>query len=168
MLLFVGVLCGVSVACKDPVRERLYDELGGEDPAVPQGPLHRPGQPCLACHGEGGDTDARFSFAGTVYQTPGSLEPLHDARIRVIDSTGRQYAVTSNCAGNFYAGADNFDPVWPMWMKVEYEDWKADMLSPSSREGSCAACHEDPASPSTVGHVYLAQDGAGFSQGECE
>ena len=160
--------CVAMAACQDPVRERLLDELGDEDPAVPVGPLHRPGQPCLACHGPEGDAEPRFSFGGTVYQTPGSLEPLHDARVRFIDSNGEQYAVTSNCAGNFYSGADNFKPAWPVWMKVEFGEWTAEMVSPSSREGSCAACHGDPASPSSVGHVYLVEDDAGFTQERCE
>lgn len=160
--------CLALVACDDPVPERLIDELGGEDPAVPEGPLHRPGQPCVLCHGDEGDAEAKFSFGGTVYQTPGSQEPLHDALIRFIDSTGAQYSVISNCAGNFYAGADNFKPVWPVWMKVELGDLTAEMVSPTSRERSCAFCHRDPASPSSVGHVYLAEDGAGFSQEPCE
>jgi cytochrome c553 len=76
--------------------------------------------------------------------------------------------VTSNCAGNFYSGADNFKPAWPVWMKVEFGEWTAEMVSPSSREGSCAACHGDPASPSSVGHVYLVEDDAGFTQEGCE
>lgn len=163
------VLLGLAVlACEDPVYDRQVEALGGEDPAVPRGPLHRPGQPCNLCHGEDGEASPRFAFAGTVYRTPGLLEPLHDATVRIIDSSGAQYSVRSNCAGNFYVGADNFRPVWPVWMKLEYDDWSAEMVSSASREGSCAACHRDPASPSSVGHVYLAEDGAGFTQEPCE
>jgi len=168
LLALVFATSTLASACNDPVQARQEDVLGDEDPSVPEGPLHRPGQPCLVCHGEEGSVDPKFSFAGTLYQKAGLLEPLHDATVRFIDGSGQQYSVTSNCAGNFYVGASNFVPKWPVWMKVEYDGLTAEMVSSSTREGSCGACHKDPASPSTVGHVYLVEDSAAFSQGGCQ
>ena len=113
-----------AVGCGDPVRERSIEQLGGEDPRTPVGPLHRPGQPCLVCHGDEGPAESHFSFAGTVFQRQGSAVSLHDARVRFIDSTGAQYTVTTNCAGNFYVGASNYQPVWPVWKSrsADHED----------------------------------------------
>lgn len=157
----------LSLSCADPARKQAVEELGGEAPGVPEGPLHRPGQPCLVCHGAEGPAESEFTFAGTVYQTRGAALPLHDATVHFIDSTGTQYSVVSNCAGNFWIGGGNFDPVWPVWMKVQLGDEVAEMISGTYREGSCSACHQDPASPSTVGHIYLSTDES-FSQEACE
>jgi cytochrome c553 len=162
-----GLLLLLAVACKDPMRQRSLAELGGEAAGVPAGPLHRPGQPCLICHGEDGPANARFVLAGTVYQHRTGPAPLHDARIRFIDSTGVQYAVSSNCAGNFWVSAPNYRPAWPVWMKVEYGASFIEMQSPTFREGSCAACHESPASPSSAGQLYFADDSTPFTQASC-
>ena len=163
--LFVG-LC--AAACSDPVRTRAVDDLGGEDPATPVGPLHRPGQPCLACHGSDGPAESRFSLAGTVYQRSDALDPLDGATVRFIDSTGAQYRVVSNCAGNFYVGADNYEPAWPVWMKIEWKALSQEMVSPSFREGSCGACHKDPATPAMVGHLYVGDDQTTFPHEVCK
>jgi hypothetical protein len=144
------------------------DELGGEDPATPVGPLHRPGQPCLVCHGDDGPAESRFSLAGTVYQKQASATPLAGATVRFIDSTGAQYRVASNCAGNFYVGAANFAPAWPIWMKVEWKSLSQEMVSPSVREGSCGACHRDPATPATVGHIYVGDEETTFAEEPCK
>ena len=165
-VVFFVALC-VS-ACSDPIRTRSVEELGGEDPATPVGPEHRPGQPCLVCHGADGPSNAEFSLAGTVYQRSDTVEPLESATVRFIDSTGAQYRVVSNCAGNFYVGAANFEPVWPVWMKIEWNGMTQEMISPSVREGSCGACHQDPASPATVGHIYMSDQGTTFPHGECK
>lgn len=163
-----GLLLGLlAAACSDPIRTRAMDELGGEAPGVPAGPLHRPGQPCLVCHGEDGPSESRFSFAGTIYARPSTAEPLAGARVRFIDSSGAQYAVSSNCAGNFYVGDTNFRPVWPVWMKVEFGDLTQEMVTPSFREGSCGACHQDPATPTSVGHLYVGDDRSTFPKGNC-
>ena len=163
--LLLGLCAG---ACSDPIRTRAVDELGGEDPATPVGPLHRPGQPCLVCHGADGPAESRFSLAGTVYQLPDTVEPLGDVTVRFIDSTGAQYRVVSNCAGNFYVGAANFEPAWPVWMKIEWKSLSQEMISPSFREGSCAECHQDPATPSTAGHLYVGDEQTTFPHEACE
>lgn len=164
-VLALALVCGS--ACADPMRERSLASLGDELPGVPRGPSHRPGQPCLVCHGGQGPAEGVFAFAGTLYQRRSDAAPLHDARVRAIDASGAQYDVVSNCAGNFWVRAANFEPRWPLWMKVELGAESVEMRSPSFREGSCGACHEDPATPSSVGHVYFADDDSGFSQEPC-
>ncbi len=154
-------------ACNDPVRNTAIDELGAEAKGVPAGPLHRPGQPCLACHGGEGPADSEFAFAGTLYQRPSDDRPLHDARVHVIDSLGAEYTVVSNCAGNFWAGAENYRPVWPAWVKVEYQGDAVEMTSAIFRDGSCGACHGDRATPNDAGHVYFADSAARFTQEPC-
>ena len=165
--IFVTVLGCFALRCADPVRDQTLESLGEENPAVPEGPLHRPGQPCLVCHGGDGPAEGEFSLAGTVYQRPVQTAPLHDARVSIIDSTGLQYSVVSNCAGNFWARAENFQPVWPVWVKVSFGEDVVEMTSAISREGSCSGCHEDPASPSSPGHVYFADETVEFVQQPC-
>lgn len=155
------------VGCNDPVREQAIADLGGERAGVPRGPLHRPGQPCLVCHADEGPSDSAFALAGTLYQTPDGKKPLHDARVTFTDSAGKTYSVVSNCAGNFWVGATNYHPAWPIWIKVELGSRSAEMSTPAFREGSCAGCHAAEATPSAVGPVYLADEGAGFSQEPC-
>src|SRR5262245_50333962 len=61
------LLCLLAVGCTDPVRQAQIDKLGPEDPAVPVGPDHRPGQACVLCHSEGGPASSKaFAIAGTV------------------------------------------------------------------------------------------------------
>jgi mono/diheme cytochrome c family protein len=150
------------------MRTRSLDELGGEDPAVPVGPLHRPGQPCLVCHGDDGPAESRFSLAGTVYQRQDSRTPLGGVKVRFIDSDGAQYEVASNCAGNFYVGATNFEPAWPVWTKMEWRETFQEMASPIFREGSCGACHRDPPTPAAVGHIYMGDGQTDFPGEACK
>src|SRR5450432_160855 len=48
------VLVCALVGCGDPVHDTAVSALGPEAPGVPKGPLHRPGQPCVLCHGPQG------------------------------------------------------------------------------------------------------------------
>lgn len=166
-LAVLALVAVTSIGCNDPVRNDELDDLSGEAPGVPAGPLHRPGQPCLVCHGGEGPANSQFALAGTVYQSQTEQKPLHDARVHLIDSVGNEYAVVSNCAGNFWAGAENFRPVWPVWVKLEYDGDSAEMTSAIFRDGSCGTCHADPATPSQVGHVYFADSTKKFSQEPC-
>jgi len=173
--LFAGIIfMSVSFSCApDPVKEREIAALGGETPGVPHGPLHRPGQPCGLCHGADGPDNPEFSLAGTLYRSPSSRLPLAYATIHFIDSTGEQHTVESNCAGNFYVLRSEWSPSWPIWSKIEYGDGVAnpttvvEMTSAVFRETSCSTCHTDPASPSTVGHLYLAEDESTLPETPC-
>jgi hypothetical protein len=147
-------LAGVS-GCQDLVRDNRVDELGDEDPGVPTGPLHRPGQPCLWCHAGDGPGDSVFSQAGTVYKTSDRLDPLPDAILHFIDSAQREFIVGTNCAGNFFIDERDYAPSYPAWVSIEFGGATIDMSTPIFREGSCAVCHFDPAGRTSTGHVYL-------------
>jgi hypothetical protein len=67
--LAAAVGCGNFDPFSDPILDADKAALGPEDPNVPEGPLHRAGQPCAVCHRDGGE-DPTFVFAGTVYRDP--------------------------------------------------------------------------------------------------
>ncbi len=133
--------------------ERAIDELGEEAPGVAEGPLHRPGQPCLACHD--GREATPLSVAGTIYKLADSTVPAAFALVYLIDASGATYAAATNCAGNFFIRPGDYTPVYPMWIKVEMGDWLQEMESPVNGEGSCAACHASSPGPSSAGRVFV-------------
>jgi len=78
-----------------------------------QGPLMRPGEDCLECHGGGGGEgegdDARtWSFGGTVFDQD-TNEGVHGVKVQLVDSRGRTITAWSNAAGNFYS-AESMTP----------------------------------------------------------
>jgi hypothetical protein len=154
--LFYGLAFNFT-SCGDPVPDATVASLGHEDPGVPPGPLHRPGQPCLACHRDGGKA-SNFSIAGTVYKDILSRNPVGNVSVTIIDSVNGTFTATTNCAGNFYVKTDEFAPIYPVWMSMRAGTVQRDMASPSFREGSCAGCHTDPRGPASPGHVYLIED----------
>src|SRR5579864_2181231 len=89
------------VGCGDPVPDSKIIALGPEDPSVPPGPAHRPGQPCLVCHQAGGKA-APFSVAGTIYAEVDGSAPVGNANVYILDSASNTYATKTNCAGNFF------------------------------------------------------------------
>lgn len=158
----VGLLASCSA---DPFMDDAISHLGGERPGVEPGPLHRPGQPCLVCHGGDGPGDTEFSLAGTVYQNEGSRVPLADAYVRFIDSAGRKYRTATNCAGNFFVMRGEYEPEFPVWVKMEFGGATQAMGSPIYREGSCAACHDGAPDRNSPGPVYFAPEGIPFPPG---
>ena len=154
-------VCALAViaaafAC-DPVTENAVSALGGEVPGVPHGPLHRPGQPCLLCHGN-------FSVAGTVYEKPSSPIGLAGAVVSLTDSTQQTYVFeATNEAGNFYVKNDDWSPVFPLsHVTVTVPGVKpVKMLSDIGRNGGCGSCHLNPAGPASAGHVCIALDDGG-------
>jgi hypothetical protein len=143
-------------ACADPVRDAAIADLGAESPGVPVGPLHRPGQPCLACHNA--DEASAFSVAGTVYAREGTHTPLKDVGVRLVDAAGRKFDATTNCAGNFFVRPSEFVVQYPLWVTLAVGEHTIDMESPVFREGSCAPCHSDPKGPASAGPVYFLLD----------
>jgi hypothetical protein len=160
-LLCLYGLALVLAAC-DPVNEDAIAGLGGEAPGVRQGPLHRPGQPCLLCHdGQVGDPPA-FSVAGTLFETPGALVGADLATVSLTDSADGGYRATTNTAGNFYVTPGEWTPTFPITIisVVDTAGVKATMHSEVGRDGACASCHVDPAGPASPGHVSMsAADG---------
>jgi hypothetical protein len=146
-----------SISCGDPVRDDAIAALGPEAPNVPRGPLHRPGQPCLLCHQDGGRAQP-FSLAGTVYVDAHTQVPDGGVLVIVLDSNRQTFTGTTNCVGTFFVRPNEFSPAYPIWISLVAGSVRRDMDSASYREGACAACHVDPAGPASTGHVYLIDD----------
>lgn len=74
------------------------------------GPLMRPGEDCLACHGRDGTTPpgerARnaiaWSAAGTVFNPADPTAGSEGVRVQITDASGFSFALGTNLAGNFY------------------------------------------------------------------
>jgi hypothetical protein len=151
-----GALVAASaLACVDPVHDADVAALG-PDKTSP-GPTHRPGQPCLVCHGGSGPAGLVMSAAGTVYDTQGQPAPSVGALVQVEDVDGLIATATTNSVGNFYVTASDYAPHYPTQMQVTSPDGNTmvQMLTHSSREGSCAACHQAQPGPTSPGPVYV-------------
>lgn len=146
-----------AVGCGDPLRNESIDALGPERRDVPAGPLHRPGQPCLRCHDDSGNASAMVA-AGTVFRGIDDFTPAQNVDVMLIDSVGRVAVAGTNCAGNFFLHRGDFDPVLPLWTTLRFGERVIDMESPLNKNGDCAACHAEPVSQASAGHVYMEFD----------
>ena len=162
LLVALSLWVGCDNFLDDPLHRSEMEALGPEDPAVAVGPLHRAGQPCGACHRPDGVAGS-FLAAGTIYRDPVSAVGVGDAEVVLIDSAGSQFSIKTNCVGNFYVRASEFQPVLPFWTSVQLGEFPYKMASPIHREVSCAKCHFDPAGPASAGHVFVADDETTFS-----
>ena len=136
--------------------EELADEQG-DDPTRDEGPTHRPGQRCLACHGpDYAPGDAVFVVAGTVYRRSEDEDGLAGAEVELTDDRGSVVTVVTNQAGNFMLSVGEVDederdegwiglpgaPVFPLRVTVRYAGEEQRMRNVIHREGACAACHD--------------------------
>jgi hypothetical protein len=153
--LAVAAASALTGGCNDATHDMQVQALGPEDPNVPQGPLHRPGQPCLVCHGGIGPASTQLSIGGTVYVSNTSAMPAVGATIQVEDVNGSVGAAQSNSAGNFFIQSSEWQPTFPILPQVTLGGVTNPMTTHAGREGSCAACHADPAGPTSAGHVYV-------------
>ena len=151
----IGLLAACSVTCSlDPVHDEASADLGPEASGVAPGPMHRPGQPCLVCHGASGTAPA-MSVGGTIFAAADSTVPLPGATVYLSDTFGRTFRTSTNAAGNFYVEASAWAPIFPMYVTVAFGGVSNAMSTQVGRDGSCAACHVDPASRESAGHVFL-------------
>jgi hypothetical protein len=147
-------------ACDDPVHSGQVDALGGENGGT--GPTHRPGQPCLACHGGSGPASGQFAFGGTVYKEDKD-EGFPNVDVKLTDAKGVVKDVITNSAGNFYIRHEAWEPTYPVHVQISLKDPAggpdvvAQMGTHVGRDGSCAACHYEPKGPSSAGHVVLSE-----------
>lgn len=160
-------LCGLVVAslaffvvgCESPIEDDLIEEQGPEVAGLVEGPLHRYGQKCFACHG-GYGPGPEMAFAGTVFATPNEDIPVQAATITITDATGDTRSTFSNCAGNFYVLKESWDPVYPLRAELECilpsgEKRRSLMGTRINRDGGCASCHErGEATSESPGQVY--------------
>jgi hypothetical protein len=144
------------VACVDATHDEKVQALGGEAPGVSPGPDHRPGQPCLVCHGSEGPAQSSFSVAGTVYAVDKQSAPAVGGQVQIEDINGVVFLSPTNAAGNFYVLTSQWQPAFPIQMQVSLGPLSTQMLTYVGREGSCAACHQSSLSPASPGPVYVA------------
>jgi hypothetical protein len=147
-----ALLLALVLACEDPVHSGQVDALGPESGST--GPTHRPGQPCLACHGGSGPASNPFAFGGTIYKEDKS-EGFEGVDVQLTDAKNVVKHVLTNSAGNFYIRHEAWEPSYPVHVQISFKDVAAQMGSHVGREGSCAACHFEPKGPSSAGHVVL-------------
>jgi hypothetical protein len=153
------------VACVDATHDEQVQALGDETPGVPRGPLHRPGQPCLTCHGGLGPASHQFSVGGTVYAVRAQSAPAVGAQVQIEDINGSVYTATTNAAGNFYVPIDTWQPTYPTQMQVSLGGLSQQMATHAGRNGSCAGCHTSPQAPMSPGSVYVALSASDLPEG---
>ncbi len=144
--------------CNNPVIDAQIEALGGESPDTPAGPFHRPGQPCVLCHGVYYGADPQLVIGGTVFRDRQTLMPVENAKVVLYDSVGDIYEMTTNCNGNFMREHGELDPQFPLYAEIYCPVYGPDgavltdaqgnpqlkvkaMSSWISRDGSCAGCH---------------------------
>lgn len=155
--LSLGMLLASLTSCGDPVRDKSIEALGSETSGVPRGPFHRPGQPCVLCHSDAGGAPP-FSIAGTVYIDADTRTPIDGVQVNLVDSLGRTFSTSTNCAGNFFVRPPDYPLNGPVWVNLRRDDVLREMDTAIYRDGSCAGCHADPLGPALAGHVFLIED----------
>lgn len=147
-----GLLGLLAPSCANPITDDAIEALGEERPGDEPGPFHRSGQPCVLCHSIAGGADPVLVLGGTVFADQSSFLPVEGARVIVYDAVGDEYAMVSNCVGNFYLEDEGSIPQFPLAVEVECPRYDAEgnqldtpkviaMNSWISRDGSCATCH---------------------------
>lgn len=163
---FLASACVMAVpGCVDATHDEQVSALGPEAPGVRPGPLHRPGQPCLTCHGGSGPAKSQFSIGGTVYGVRGQPAPAVGATVQIEDITGSVGTAQSNQVGNFYILIAEWMPTYPTLPQVTLGNVNQQMITHVGRDGSCAGCHQSPAGPTSAGGVYVMTSAPGAPDG---
>jgi hypothetical protein len=147
------VLLGVT-SCLDPVHVDDVAALGPE-PGGPPGPTHRPGQPCLTCHGGRGPADLELSIGGTVYQVRGGNVGAPGITVVINDGTTAERRTTTNDVGNFYFKREDWDVAFPLDIYIVADNAQRNMTTRVGRDGSCATCHRNPGDTSHMPGIYV-------------
>ncbi len=162
---------GTSPQEQDPAVQGDYDD-GDEE--------HRPGQPCLLCHGPGHigslPGNRRLEIAGTVFGFVDDNENagVEGVTVTVTDATGFEFSAITNRTGNFMfevdsgrsdvSGSDDGqvdlprEPTYPLSVSIEADGEVQTMKTKIWRNGSCAHCHGTSPSATSVGRVFLFED----------
>ncbi|HVH46446.1 MAG TPA: carboxypeptidase-like regulatory domain-containing protein [Labilithrix sp.] len=144
LLVAGGAIALAGLSCVDPTHASGVDELGPETPGIPPGPLHRPGQPCLACHDGRGPGEPELSVAGTIYAARTESAPLVGARVTIQDATGTSHVLITNEAGNFYIEKSSWAPTYPLFVRLDFDGKKKLMQTRIGQNGGCGFCHSGP------------------------
>lgn len=132
-----------------------------------QGPLMRPGENCLECHGRAllpdepptvsDPQDARaWTIAGTVFpsETAAPGDGVEGAKVHVTDAGGRAFTLRTNRAGNFYSA----EPVrFPLGVRVEHGGVVQEMEDVVPY-GGCNGCHRLPPRQEAPGRISVGPD----------
>ncbi len=158
-------LAGAS--CTDPVRDHSIQLLGTEVGGGP-GPEHRPGQPCVLCHSDGGPASAKkFVIGGTIFETSeAKSKGAADVRVLFIDAASSQRETQTNSVGNFFVREEEWpDLTFPFRVGLVANKKVIPMTTTVNREGSCNECHMPSAASSlafasqdpraSVGQIYV-------------
>jgi len=160
----------VFVGCGNRAVDDKIALLGDEDPNNPPSEFHRPGQPCLLCHGEYLRDEPVMTVAGTIYSVPTAATtdkpvPVKGVTVKLTDSFGESYTAGTNCAGNFFVTKQQWIPAFPLRAEIEYtvpgslDTTKRVVMSTRiSRDGSCAGCHSGPPNQGSPGWVTCAEE----------
>lgn len=161
LLLPVLLIATLAVSCTDPVKDHAIERLGPEQGGVSEGPEHRPGQPCVLCHSEGGPaSDHKFVLAGTIFDTAKADKGAANVGVYFIDSAGDdRHTVFTNGVGNFYVREEEWPELaFPVKTGIKRANDKngVPMQSTINREGSCNFCHQRPGADSreSIGPIF--------------
>jgi hypothetical protein len=154
----------LASGCGNPAVDQQIAALPPEVAGVPPSEFHRPGQPCLLCHGPYGGASPQMSVAGTVFATPVPMgvqpTPVGEVVVTITDSFGDVHMKTTNCIGNFFITTDEWLPGFPLAAKIEYPRVPGPGTTPTymstriGRDGSCAGCHHGARGLDTPGVVF--------------
>lgn len=139
------LLCLGLAACPNPNHADAVDALGDEANGVGPGPNHRPGQPCLTCHG-GSGPGPDFVIGGTIYAVRNGTQALSGVQVSITDANGSPAPsrLVSNSVGNFYLESERWSPTYPLAVSLTYDGQTKKMNSLIGRNGGCAFCHYGP------------------------
>lgn len=152
----LALVCGIHASCIDPTHDSSVAALGPEVAGVPEGPTHRPGQPCVLCHGAIGPGEPEIVVGGTIYETKGDPKPAPDITVTLTDAKGTQRTTTTNSVGNFYVLKSAWEPVFPLSVGItNSQGANAEMESKIMRDGSCATCHRNAGDQHHMPAVFL-------------
>ena len=137
----------LAASCTDPVKDHAIERLGPEQGGVTEGPEHRPGQPCVLCHSDGGPaSNHRFAVAGTIFDTAKAEKGAENVTVYFIDAANADRQVVTNAAGNFFIRESEWaDLTFPFKTGIRRgAGLPVSMQSTINREGSCNFCHQLP------------------------
>ena len=160
---FIVGACVGSPQEDEPAVSGNYDD-GNEE--------HRPGQPCLLCHGPDhfpvAPGEKRFTLAGTVYGfvDDGEDDGIAGVDVKITDSQGFVATVTTNRVGNFMVSSGGNGQrggwlhtpkslVFPIEVSISRGEDKQSMRTIIHQEGSCARCHGSKVDIDSVGRIFL-------------
>jgi len=162
----IALLALFVAACGNRAVDDRIELLGDEKAGVPPSEFHRPGQPCILCHGEYLRENPIMTVAGTIHAFPAGDNPLpvKGVIVRLTDAFGDQKEASTNCAGNFFIKETEWKPAFPLRAEIEYpvpgslDTTKRVVMSTRiSRDGSCAGCHKGAPNQGSPGWVTCAE-----------